>query len=203
MSRNKELNQKIKDDRREQILVEAMKLFVVKGLAATRITEISMRSGISQGLTYHYFSSKKEIFTCLISQAFERMNEAARNLESLSIPAREKIILAIDELLNGFEKNDTAASYFYLITQAAMSEAAPNEVKEIIRTQNDFKYEVIQRILVTGQKEGTVKDFNPEQMTTAFWSMINGLAINKAVNGNKFIKPDKSLLLTMFLKDFN
>ena len=61
MARNKDLNQKMKDERREQILSNALILFAAKGLSATKITDISAASGISQGLLYHYFESKEEI----------------------------------------------------------------------------------------------------------------------------------------------
>jgi AcrR family transcriptional regulator len=201
MPRNKEANQKVKDDRREKILSSALSLFATKGLAATKICDIAEKTGMSQGLVYHYYKSKEEIFTWLIGSAMQKMNEAALNLEKLPVSAKEKIILAVDGLLKGFETNANTTSYYFLITQTALADAYPEEAKEIIRMQNDVKYEVMIRIFTEGQKDGTVKRHDPKEMATLFFSSINGLALNKAIYGNRFHMPDKHILLDMLLRE--
>jgi len=201
MPRNKEANQKVKDERRDQILSSALLLFATKGLSATKISDIAVKTGMSQGLIYHYYKSKEEIFTWLIGSAMEKMNEAALNLENLQVSAKEKIIIAINGLLKGFDENENTANYYFLITQTALSEAYPEEVREIIRTQNDVKYEVIIRILKQGQMEGTIKNHDAQEMATLFFSSINGLALNKAIYGDRFKMPDQNILLSMFLKE--
>lgn len=201
MPRNKEANQKVKDERRDQILSSALSLFATKGLAATKISDIAVKTGMSQGLIYHYYKSKEEIFTWLIGNAMAKMNEAALNLEKLPLTAKEKITIAIDRLLKGFDENENTADYYFLITQTALSEAYPQEAKEIIRSQNDVKYEVITRILKQGQIDGTVKNYDAREMATLFFSSINGLALNKAIYGDRFKMPDQNILLSMFLKE--
>jgi AcrR family transcriptional regulator len=200
MPRNKEANQKVKDERRDQILSAALRLFATKGLSATKITDIALKSGMSQGLIYHYYKSKEEIFTWLIGSAMAKMNEAALNLEKLPVSAKEKIIIAIEGLMKGFNENADTANYYFLITQTALSDAYPEDAKEIIRTQNDVKYGVITRILKQGQMDGTVKDHDANEMATLFFSSINGLALNKAIYGQRFKMPDSNILLSMFLK---
>jgi AcrR family transcriptional regulator len=200
MPRNKGANQKVKDERREKILASALALYASKGLAATKISDIAEKTGMSQGLVYHYFKSKEQIFICLIRHAMERMNEAAQNLEKLPITAQEKVILAVEGLLKGLETNVSTSAYYFLITQTALTDAYPEEAKEIIRTQNDVKYDVMVRIFRQGQADGTIKNFDPQQMATQFFSSINGLALNKAIYGNRFTMPDKQILLGMLLK---
>jgi len=200
MPRNKEANQKVKDERREQILRSALSLFATKGLAATKIGDIAIKTGMSQGLIYHYYKSKEEIFTWLIGSAMAKMNEAALNLETLPVSAKEKIIIAIEGLLKGFNENADTANYYFLITQTALSDAYPDDAKEIIRTQNDVKYGVITSILKQGQLDGTFKDHDANEMATLFFSSINGLALNKAIYGSRFKMPNSNILLSMFLK---
>jgi AcrR family transcriptional regulator len=199
MSRNKELNQIIKDERREQILTAALKLFASKGLAAARMSELSKSTGISQGLVYHYYRSKEELFTSLISSAIEKMNSAAINLEKLDISSREKIILAVDSLLKGFNENTHTTDYYYLIIQTALSESFPQEARRIISSGNHIKYDVMTRIFKKGQEEGTVKSHPARDMATLFFATINGLALNKAIHGANYLMPDKDIILEMFL----
>jgi TetR/AcrR family transcriptional regulator len=201
MSRNKELNQIIKDERREQILTAALKLFATKGLAATRMSDLSESTNISQGLVYHYYRSKEELFTNLLDTAIEKMNTAAINLEILPLPAKDKIILAIDSLLKGFNENANTSYYYFLITQTALSDAFPQEAKDIILSKNNIKYDVMMRIFKQGQDEGTVKNHHVSEMATLFFSTMNGLALNKAIHGAKFKMPDKNIILDMFLKE--
>jgi AcrR family transcriptional regulator len=199
MSRNKELNEVIKEERREQILAAALKLFATQGLAATRMSDLSRSTGISQGLVYHYYSSKEELFTHIVATAIEKMNAAAIHLENLPISAREKIILAVDSLLNGFHENENTSYYYFLITQAALSDLFPREAKEIIRSKNSLKYEVMTRIFDQGQVDGSVRNYAGSELATLFFSIINGLALNKAIHGKEFRMPDKRIILGMFL----
>lgn len=201
MARNKELNQKMKDERREQILTNALILFAAKGLSATKITDISAAAGISQGLMYHYFRSKEEIFVELIRSAFEKMNTACIKLEKLPITPREKIILAIEKLIEGFAADKNTSYYYLLILQATVSEAIPDEAKEIINNQSGLPYEIIERILIEGQKDGSVKDYDARELAVVFWTTIKGLALNKAAHGERFKSPDPKIVINIFLQD--
>lgn len=201
LARNKDLNQRMKDERREQILENALLLYAKKGLSATKITDIASASGISQGLIYHYYRSKEEIFVELIGIAFARLNEACRWLESQPLSPKEKIEFAMKELLKLLEEDEHAARYHLLIAQATASEAIPDEAKAIIQKENIFPYEAIARIITEGQKEGSIKEYDAKELALVFWTSINGLAIYKAVHGEKFKAPDVSILTSMFFRE--
>ena len=70
MGRGAKFNERVKEERRQRILETAVKLFAVNGLAATKISRIASDSGMSQGLMYHYYRSKEEIYVALIRHAF-------------------------------------------------------------------------------------------------------------------------------------
>ena len=199
MARNKDLNQKMKDARREQILSNALMLFATKGLSATKIADISSYSGFSQGLIYHYFRSKEEIFVELIRTAFEKMNTACRELENLPLPPRDKIKMAIDGLLKNIEESNDASRYYLLIAQATVSEAIPDEAKSIIQKENMLPYEVMTRIMLEGQKDGSIKSHDAGDLALVFWTSIKGLAIHKAVHGSKYKTPSSAILMSMFV----
>jgi AcrR family transcriptional regulator len=199
LARNQATNQKLKDERREQILSAALLLFATNGLAATKVTDIAAAVGMSQGLMYHYFNSKEEIFTELISGAFARLNDACRQLEAMPLPPLEKISLALRELLRGIAENADHARYHLLIAQATVSAAIPPAARLVIQQQNRLPYAAIARIMRAGQAEGTIKQQDPDELALLFWTSINGLAIYKAVHGDSFRPPDPALLLRIFL----
>lgn len=199
LGRNKELNQKIKDERKEQILSQALRLFATKGLSATKISDIASASGMSQGLIYHYYRSKEDIFVELIKGAFERINAASLELERLPLSPREKIRLALETLLQGLADNENTGLYYLLIAVATASEAIPDEAKKIISEKNTVPYEVITRIILQGQKDGSIKNYDAEALALVFWTSIKGLAIHKATHGEKFKVPDPEILISMFM----
>jgi len=195
------VNQKQKDERREQILTSALHLFATKGLAATKVTDIAAAAGMSQGLMYHYFAAKEEIFVELIRSSFARLIEACTLLEELPLPPAEKIKLAITELLQGINHNADHARYHLLIAQATAAAAIPAEAKAIIEQENQIPYTIMARILSAGQAEGVIRQHDPAVLAQLFWCTIKGLALHKAVHGDRYHAPDPALLLPLFLAE--
>ncbi len=49
MARSEKVNQQMKEERKGRIQKEALKLFAIQGLSATKISHISKAAGMSQG----------------------------------------------------------------------------------------------------------------------------------------------------------
>lgn len=200
MGRSVEANEQMKETRRALILSCALRLFASNGLAATKISHIAKAAGMSQGLLYHYYQSKEQIYVELIRHAFERMNMAAQGLETLNLSPIEKIKLAIEELFAGFEKNENTALYHLLIAQAAASEAIPNEAKSIIQRESKIPYEIMSRIIAEGQIKGEISsDFSSDELSLVFWTTIKGLALHKGTHGARVKLPDSRIMIKIFL----
>lgn len=56
------------DERKQDIIDGAIRLFATKGYEKTSITDIAKYLGISQGLCYRYFTSKEEIYDVAIEE---------------------------------------------------------------------------------------------------------------------------------------
>ena len=198
MPRSKQQNQKLKDERREQLMSEALRIFAARGFAATKAADIAAASGISQGLMYHYFQSKEDIFVQLVRRAFDRLNEACLTLERMAIPPRDKIALALDGLLQNLAQDGDAARYHMLVAHATISDAVPKEAKAIVKKHNRLPYEVIARIMAAGQQDGSIWQHDPQELALVFWTTIKGLAMHKAIHGKRFKPPDPRILHGLF-----
>ncbi len=199
MARNRDQNQRMREERRGKILSAAVKLFATRGLAATKISDIASVAGMSQGLMYHYYHSKEEIFFELIRRAFQKLNAAARALESSPIPPREKVTLMISQILASLETSEEFAWNSTLISQASLSDAIPDEAKELIRKERSVPYETLARIIRCGQRDGTLKSGDPDELALVFWTSIKGLALHKAAWGGPFKAPDYHILTRLFI----
>ena len=203
LARNQEQNEKMREERKEQILVEALHQFATKGLFATKIKDIAEAVGMAQGLIYHYYKSKDEIYVELIKNALDKMNTAVFMLQEMPLPPHEKIRMAIEKLLQTIESNDDFTQTCRLISQATNSTAIPENAKKLIEEKRDIPYQEIAKIMADGQKEGTIINADPNELAVIFWTSINGLAIYKATRQDSIAMPDARILINLFLKENN
>ena len=61
----------IRKQKKNLIMNTALELFAENGFHATSISQIAKKAGISKGLTYNYFESKKDILNEIIQEGFD------------------------------------------------------------------------------------------------------------------------------------
>lgn len=198
MGRNKEVNKKMKEERRERILSGALELFALNGLAGTKISDIARHTNMSNGLIYHYFSSKEDIFIELVQIAFERLIKACLFLEDLVLPPHKKIKYAIDELVKTLRTKPESSLYHLLIAQATASSNIPPEAKDLLNKNRKISYEVIAKIVSQGQELGTIRQGSADDLAFFFWININGIALHQVMYGANARSPLLGPLYHMF-----
>src|SRR5660397_145107 len=65
----------IRKEKKDLIMEVALELFAENGFHATSISQIAKKAGISKGLPYNYFESKKELLDELITHGFNSIFE--------------------------------------------------------------------------------------------------------------------------------
>lgn len=168
-----------KEKRKEEIIYAALELFVSKGYAATKITDIAERVNMSTGLLFHYFESKEKLYETLVSIG----------LEGTMYPSKQKYEHAIDfflkfatELFAYMRQQPSVAKMFVLMSEAQRNEATPEHIREIAKQVNTI--EAFVPIVEWGQQEGTIKSGDPGVISNAFWCSIQGIAENYAIHPN-------------------
>jgi AcrR family transcriptional regulator len=95
------------DERREQLLDAARRVFVRTGFAAARIRMIADEAGVNDALLYQHFRSKEELFEAAVAEpleeSVERLLALGRYREGIEEGAvREEHLRALlEELLSG------------------------------------------------------------------------------------------------------
>jgi len=199
MGRNQEQNQLQRDAQRTKILSAALRLFVARGFAATRIVDIAAQAGVSSGLLYHYFGGKDDLLAALLAESLPKMDAAARGLEALEAPVADKIRLALRTLVRGILDNADTGKHHLLVALVSASDALPDAARDIIERHARGPYRVMERLFAAGQQEGTVRDGDPRDMAMLFWALVKGLSIHHAVHGDALGAPDPDFILPLFL----
>ena len=200
LARTQAQNEKMREEKKALIKKGAVKLFASKGFFATTITDIAKDASMAQGLVYHYYKSKDDIYLEVISNALDMMKEAVEGLKKSKQPAAEKIRDAIRELLRTIQTSESFNQTVRIIISARNSTAIPEKVKAVLDEKRDIPYQILSEIFKTGQKEGTVVEGDPYSLSIVFWTFINGLVIYKSTREESKVFPKPEILLKTFLK---
>lgn len=196
MPRTEEANQRIREERKEQVLWAAAKVFARKGLADATIVDIAAAAGISHGLAYRYFRSKEEVFATVVERA---MNGAARLAETvLELPGTpwEKLRWITEQSLAGQRRRP---EYTLVVLHALTNDAVPAEVRALAVRQANTMEEVIQRLIREGQALGQVASGDPEQLAMLYLACIQGLAVSaNFLSDVMSVLPDADMVLRIF-----
>ena len=93
------------DQRKDQILSAALKIFTRKGVAQTSMSDIVAESGLSKGGVYWHFKSKSDIIAGALERFMNRdLTEVAKIVAMSELDARERLKLAAAEIGKGIEQ---------------------------------------------------------------------------------------------------
>ena len=166
-----------KEKRREEILAAGLDLFIRKGYAATKIKDIADQVNMSVGLLFHYFESKEKLYEELIRIGVSGpMSVMAMNVEE----PIEFFRSAAEGIFRSIQEDPFVAKMFVLMSQALYNEAAPQNIKDILK---DFDiYEPTTLLIQKGQANGTIREGDPYSLAVAYWCSIQGIAEQMAKN---------------------
>src|SRR3954469_23272450 len=103
------------DERRRQLLEAGARVFTERPYDDVSMAELAREAGISKGLLYHYFPSKRDFFTATLEAAASELQ--ALTATDTSLPPLEQLRTSLDSYLGWIEAN--APSYRKLIESAA------------------------------------------------------------------------------------
>lgn len=128
--RTSEQFDKIRQEKKELILNTALELFAENGYHATSISQIAKKAGISKGLAYNYFESKKEILDEIITKGFNTIFENF-DLDKDGIISEEEFFYFISYNFKLLRENLKHWKLFFsLMLQPAIAETFTKDYKE-------------------------------------------------------------------------
>jgi len=164
-----------REKRREEILEAALELFVSKGYAETKISDIAEKVNMSVGLLFHYFESKASLYEELIWIGVKGPLTVMEPDERDPVRFLEG---AAAYILSGLKENKSVARMFVFMTQVRLSSSIPESVRDMVREQQLLEKTV--DIVKKGQAAGQIRPGNPEALSVLFWQSLSGVALYAA-----------------------
>ncbi|MCL5408758.1 MAG: TetR/AcrR family transcriptional regulator [Candidatus Omnitrophica bacterium] len=183
-------------NKKEQILKEAAKIFSKKGYWKTDVDSIAQKLQLGKGTIYRYFTSKEDIFISLIDRILDQLIDTLKKEIRKNDDFFKKIDSWVYIYLEFFEKNYI---YFNVITQenpGLKTKIFGNFWKKVfdkgIDIENDFEI---------AKKEGIIKDISPKEGMFILIGMIHGLTHHWWLSNREYSLKNKSKLISeTFLK---
>lgn len=159
------------DERREQILHVAIKLFSQHGFRGTTTKRIAEEAGISEAMVFRHFSTKSELYHAILdykaceggsTKPFAWVSEAIKNKDDFQV-----FYQIIFNALNNHERDP---EFMRLLMHSALEghELADMFINEAIVPT----YEVLSFYISQRQRDGVFRNLNPKLIVRALVGMM-------------------------------
>jgi AcrR family transcriptional regulator len=136
------------DERRRRLLETGARVFAERSYDEVSMSGLARAAGISKGLLYHYFPSKRDFFTATLAAAAAEL--AAVTQPDPSLPPAEQLARSVDAYLAWIEEN--AKGYRRLLESAASP-----DVRSLIDEVRERTVERIVEGVTAGGPRGTLR----------------------------------------------
>jgi AcrR family transcriptional regulator len=183
------------DERRHRLLKLGIKLFSSRSYDGTSIDEVAEMAGVSKGLLYHYFRSKREFFV-------ETVRASSQELQKLSapdssLPPEARLRAAIDAHLRYVERHAKVYATLY--------RGGTNIAREVESVLEEHRAVVMSWFLENLGLSRGIAEPGPALRTAlrAWIAMVEGASLNWIAHRELSREDLTELLMTSYIALLN
>ncbi|MGH2756378.1 MAG: TetR/AcrR family transcriptional regulator [Actinomycetota bacterium] len=173
-----------KRDRREDILLASLRLFAEKGFHGTSMRDIARAADITEGLIYHYFASKRDLFTAIIEE--HSFLPLLRSLPDLGewLDTRELLLVLARGFFDVLHRNED-------LTRLLLQEVQvfPEEKEAFFADAVKESIGALATILRDRMSERARQQIDPEVIARIFFNSLLAFFVEQEILGGKHIFP--------------
>ncbi|MDH5600574.1 MAG: TetR/AcrR family transcriptional regulator [Gammaproteobacteria bacterium] len=166
-----------KEARPAEILLAALKVFSLKGFAATRLDEVAKSAGISKGTLYLYFDSKDALFKAVVVEfILPQIAKAEEQAEDYRGSVMELMLKLVDQWRCNVLETDISGIPKIMVAEASnFPELAQFYLENVIQRTRIF----IEKLIQLGIERGEFRQCNPKHAVRTFLTPLVFSAIWK------------------------
>jgi AcrR family transcriptional regulator len=143
------------DERRQQILENAARLFAVYGLNGTSMRDVARACEVNEALIYKHFESKKDLYREVVSGVQAQIDNHWRAMAEEARDGREALRSVLKALL--FGPISELHTYSYLVHGVAAASRDPR-IKELVGDGFNRLHVFLRDLVKRGKEDGSLKD---------------------------------------------
>ncbi|HEY3577246.1 MAG TPA: TetR/AcrR family transcriptional regulator [Gaiellaceae bacterium] len=157
------------EDKRQQLLWAAVRVFARKGFHASRVGDIAEEAGVAHGLLYHYFKSKDQVLEAVFHENWSVLLARIESVEETDEPAADQIRHIAAIVLRTWLHLPEVVRV--VIQEFGRSPELAERLGELTRP-----IDVLQRVIARGIERGEFrKDVDPGFAATVVYGSIDEL----------------------------
>lgn len=173
-----------KEEKKNTIIENSLKLFSTKGFYNTTIPDIAKSMKMSVGNMYNYFKSKEELAKYAIKYSTNVLATELRKINEQDISSRDKIFIFTKSYLENVKKSPEVIEYFlrvYLSNREVFNDGC-----EGFLCVSDFVTEV----MILLDDGAAKKEFRQQEFFSAFAMIMGALGGFAFLCGEKVLEKD-------------
>jgi len=165
-----------KEQRREEILNAAEKVFWEKGLAAATMDEIAEKAELGKSTLYLYYKSKEDLYLAVTMRGGEIMVQMFEQATSTGEPTVKLLWNLGEAYYEYFHKHRHYFRMSYFLENTQLHSQVSPEMWQLCCEKDERTWKVVIDLIRRGVDEGVLRaDLNPVQAAVMLWSNANGL----------------------------
>lgn len=173
-----ERKEREREQRREEILNAAQKIFFEKGLQSATMDEIAEAAELSKGTLYLYYSSKEDLYLAVMMRGLDILHE----MFVKSISDASSTMDAIRQLgftyYEFFQKHRNFFRMFNFLQHPGLHKQVSEEMRQLCNGQTQKVWSVVIGIIQRGIDEGILKaGLHPAETAVILWSSATSILI--------------------------
>lgn len=171
MPRTKEQNEKIREERRGEILAAAIELFAKDGFADTSVSMVAKAAGVSHGTVFLYFSTKEDLFRAAVLEPLLTWEATFMSILQTEGTPLERIERFVRQ-----QVQDVAAqeSYVRLVHYVLGLRTRFPDIAEQIFGYSSRQMAALAPVIAEGQAQGQIAPGDPLGIAVTYFAWFNG-----------------------------
>ncbi|MFA5481069.1 MAG: TetR/AcrR family transcriptional regulator [Bacilli bacterium] len=201
MPKTPEQNQLIKEQRKQNILLTALRLFSIRGYDSVVVGDITKEAHCSHGLFYHYYRNKADVFFDLLKMA-EEYEILKRNKSDnfVGMKAIDGVRLIVDNMLQDIYKMDEAPYLLNMFMNMHLQKTLPITIESDKKKNRISFFDFFVELIIRGQKEGDIAGGEPREYAIIYFSTIKGLCYTRLSMTEKATRPSSDIIMNLFTR---
>ena len=188
---------KTKEERRNEIIETAGKLFEEKGYEQTQVQDIVNEIGVAKGLFYYYFKSKDEVMEELADRYADAIIDAVNKLIDKDISTFDKINRIFQIFIDSAEKK-------YGIFMGILNVKNGITHERIFFNVGKKMVPLVTELILSGNDNGECNCSDPKFITeflvSGLFNILNQISPDEKID---YLKEKLPTIKTMILKLYN
>ena len=188
---------KTKEERRNEIIETAGKLFEEKGYEQTQVQDIVNEIGVAKGLFYYYFKSKDEVMEELADRYADAIIDAVNKLIDKDISTFDKINRIFQIFIDSAEKKSGIFMGILKVKNGITHE-------RIFFNVGEKMVPLVTELILSGNDNGECNCSDPKFITeflvSGLFNIMNQISPDEKID---YLKEKLPTIKTMILKLYN